>query len=960
MEHEPQTSNLREFLTVIFKHKSKILIIFLATVITITVGTFLLPPVYEAKSSLMVKFGRENMYRPEVGDTKPSISFQSFKQEEIISSELQILKSRDLTINVINAIGMDSLYPDIVKAPPKKMTPLDAAALKFEKNLSVEHIKKSNVIEVSLQHKDPIVAARAVNRLVEFFKEKHLQVLSTQKSSFLQKQLNIYQQKLKESEDYLESYKQKHKIFSHNEQRSLLLQQSINLDTSLKTIQYRIQEIKQLLSSPESLTLMPSNNATFYAESKRYEVIDNAKAKLLSLQLREQELLGKYPETSRVIANIRKEIHLVETFLQEQEKSLAESELGSLEAKVATIKNQLEQLHKELRTLDLTKKELEILKRQMATSENNYNIYLSKLEEARISEDMDVQKMANISIIQKAFVPAVPIKPRKTLNIALGLILGAISGLGFAFFSEYLSEGLSTPESAEISLGLPVLTTIPYYNGVNKTGSTYLKWGFGTTAVCLLIAGVFWISQFKDSSLSRGEDMSHLQAVQIKPDVSEIQKEEPALDEELFAAKDLQTVSTEQEPVVSENDGSAQKINVNTNMDDLKSARDDFAENEELLINDSKQMIDTRSISVEVDVANIRKEPLVKSKRMGLTFKNEHFAVLNESMDNKNMKWYQIPYKGEKGWISGTLVEETIVKETVGKEQNVIAMKAAPEAEKPTVIVLASTNFNNELLQVETPDINDSIPSVLTKQKEPVVSENDGSAQKINVNTNMDDLKSARDDFAENEELQINDSKQMIDTRSISVEVDVANIRKEPSVKSKKMGLTFKNRHFVILNESMDNENIKWYQIPYKGEKGWISAMLVKETISKETGDDDQYITASKESSVAIIVTPVVPTKKNLPLQKMNKIPRWAINVSSTPEKDNAINLLDKVNKNGYNAYMTSFNRNNILWYRVRIGFFPTKNDARLIGQDIRKEYSIDDYWIVKASKGEILEHKRK
>jgi len=53
------------------------------------------------------------------------------------------------------------------------------------------------------------------------------------------------------------------------------------------------------------------------------------------------------------------------------------------------------------------------------------------------------------------------VKPKKRLNIALGIILGAVSGLGLAFLSEYTGQGLSTPESAERRLGLPVLATVP-------------------------------------------------------------------------------------------------------------------------------------------------------------------------------------------------------------------------------------------------------------------------------------------------------------------------------------------------------------------------------------------------------------------------------------------------------------------------------------------------------------------
>ena len=67
-----------------------------------------------------------------------------------------------------------------------------------------------------------------------------------------------------------------------------------------------------------------------------------------------------------------------------------------------------------------------------------------------------------VEIYQAAAVPAKPIKPRKGLNILLGMILGAVSGLGFAFFSEYTSESFSTPGIAEKELALPVLTTIPH------------------------------------------------------------------------------------------------------------------------------------------------------------------------------------------------------------------------------------------------------------------------------------------------------------------------------------------------------------------------------------------------------------------------------------------------------------------------------------------------------------------
>jgi uncharacterized protein involved in exopolysaccharide biosynthesis len=208
-----QAGTLRDFLAILFKHKTKILVVFFSVVITVTVGTFLLSPTYEAKSSVLVKFGRENLYRPEVGDKGPVISVGQPNQEEMLNSEIEILTNRDLMDKVITIVGVEKLYPGLIgKTYSNGVTPKDVAIIQFGKKLSVEGVKKSNVINVSFQHKDPRLAAQVVNLLLDNFKEKHLQIYSDPKSSFLEEQLGEYRQKLK---------------FFPNPQKGLFLKRSI-------------------------------------------------------------------------------------------------------------------------------------------------------------------------------------------------------------------------------------------------------------------------------------------------------------------------------------------------------------------------------------------------------------------------------------------------------------------------------------------------------------------------------------------------------------------------------------------------------------------------------------------------------------------------------------------------------------------------------------------------------------
>ena len=484
MEQQNQESSLRDFLAVLFRHKYAILIIFFTVLATVTLGSFLMSPTYEARSSLLIKFGREYIYRPEVGEKiSDTRSLIPLDQEEMINSEIQILTSRGLIEKVITTLKVENIYPDLTEDPPKTMTPLQAAILRFEKKLSVEGIKKSNVIDVSFQHKDPRVAADAVNLLVNFLKEKHLQVYSDPKSSFLEQQLTAYEQRLKESQHQMEAFKQKYQVFALEEQRSLLLKQRTDLDTGLKIAQNQVKELQYKLSSMKDQMQKVSKDVPLTTETERYKIIDDAKVQLLTLQLKEQELLQKYQENTPMVITVREEIKIALNFIKNQEEDLkgkvttgqnvvyqeiekemikTQAELSSQEAKSSNLMGQIAQLDKEIQTLDLRENEVQNLKRDLASNEMNYKTYLEKAEEARISDDLNRQKMANISVIQAADVPSKPVRPRKALNIMLGIMIGAVSGLGLAFFAEYTGQGLSTPESAEKRLGLPVLGTFSY------------------------------------------------------------------------------------------------------------------------------------------------------------------------------------------------------------------------------------------------------------------------------------------------------------------------------------------------------------------------------------------------------------------------------------------------------------------------------------------------------------------
>jgi uncharacterized protein involved in exopolysaccharide biosynthesis len=136
--------------------------------------------------------------------------------------------------------------------------------------------------------------------------------------------------------------------------------------------------------------------------------------------------------------------------------------LSSLEAKTRVVNGQLSAARKEVKEINDTELRLVNLQRELGLQDTKYRKYSENREQARIDQAMETTKISNISVIQKASASLKPVKPRKTLNLALGFFLGIFGGLGVAFFSEYLDHSIKTPEDVEEKLQLQLLASIPF------------------------------------------------------------------------------------------------------------------------------------------------------------------------------------------------------------------------------------------------------------------------------------------------------------------------------------------------------------------------------------------------------------------------------------------------------------------------------------------------------------------
>lgn len=112
-----------------------------------------------------------------------------------------------------------------------------------------------------------------------------------------------------------------------------------------------------------------------------------------------------------------------------------------------------------VRSLPQTQRQLIALSRDAKVADDVYSYLLGKSEEFKIQQ---AGAIGNGRIIDLAVPPLVPVKPRKTLIVALALILGLLVGAGWALFRRMFMDGAEDPGVIERRFGRPVYAVIPH------------------------------------------------------------------------------------------------------------------------------------------------------------------------------------------------------------------------------------------------------------------------------------------------------------------------------------------------------------------------------------------------------------------------------------------------------------------------------------------------------------------
>jgi len=474
--YEPETSadliDLRKIWAAIWRHRLMVLAIIAVTLAIGVLALFLVHPTYRATSSVEIEDQAVKVLGTE--DVQPQSA--NGDTDRLLQTQIDILKSRSLAERVADGLNLagDNRFLQSEGIKPKDAIRREQVIQALRDNLNVSLPRGSRVVPVQFDSASPALAATIANsyadNLIAGNLQRHYDTSSYSKD-FLENQLTLTKGKLEQSERALLDYARSAGIVdpsagggdpndpNNNAPHSLVSANLIELNQSLAAAratriqaQGRWEQAKAtpLMSLPDVL----ANPAIQQMAQKRAELESQYEEDL-------QHRKPDHPVVQQELAAINA--------LDRQTNALATSIRNSIRNQYRTAQAQESELAgtvNQLKGATLSEQSLgiryNILKREVETNRELYNGLLQRYKE--VSAEAGITSN-NISVIDHAEPPLLPISPNPKLNIILSLLAGIIAALAAVAAVETFHDGVRHPDEVEQRFGLALLGVIPRLKG---------------------------------------------------------------------------------------------------------------------------------------------------------------------------------------------------------------------------------------------------------------------------------------------------------------------------------------------------------------------------------------------------------------------------------------------------------------------------------------------------------------
>jgi uncharacterized protein involved in exopolysaccharide biosynthesis/Mrp family chromosome partitioning ATPase len=484
-DRQPQASglNLADIYYILFRHKWKIVLLSVAGFLAAAGVYFTMPPSYTSEAKLFVRYILESRLPNGItGDQQ--IKTLDTGGANIINSEIEIIRSLDLAVQVAKTIG-----PEKILGQGSVETNEFAAAVVLQKGLTVEVPPRSDILRIVFQNSNRAIVQPVLTELIADYLKKHVEIhrnvgafddVLTQQTDALRTQLALTEQRLRAAKTNASVMSIEDSKKAYTEELSKTRQELFNTQAELAGRTAALAERQKLLPvKPETPSAKPEADVP----SDKMEEYKSVCGRLDSFRKQEQGLLAQYTEENSMVRGIRERIASVEKTRKKLEADypkltriqLASSQpagpvvdlsddaaqIMALQAKLKVLNSQMERLTTEAKVVNELEPAITDLQRERDLEEAKYRHFSTSLEQARFDDALGAGKMSNISVAQE---PSPAFRESRKMIKAISMIAigGVVAGFALAFLIElFLDPSVRRPTEVEARLHLPLFLTIP-------------------------------------------------------------------------------------------------------------------------------------------------------------------------------------------------------------------------------------------------------------------------------------------------------------------------------------------------------------------------------------------------------------------------------------------------------------------------------------------------------------------
>ncbi|RJQ16209.1 MAG: polysaccharide biosynthesis tyrosine autokinase [Nitrospiraceae bacterium] len=457
---------------ILVRRKWIIIQAFILVLATTGIITYFLPPVYEAKSKVLVEssgttatmlsnLGLQDLSSliGEKGATDIGTKITLIKVDPVINEVANRLQLRDENGDIYTALRLETagvLYKFLPRPYVYVMEDIGSSSMTV--------LADSASLDEAIQLADTV----AEIYVTETRKQRQRELIEAGK--FIEDQIaNV-------KKDYFDALNRVNEFQLTNNSLDTEIEIKVAIEKLGELMKQKEDNIIDISEAETKLRILKDKLATQDASNIfAVTITENAQIRdllksLSDLQIKLAGLLIERTAEHPEIVAVRKQIEETDKIIKRElsiyknfspEMVSLELELEALKAHLIGVNRNIEKYTKLAQTLPVKSSEMSKLKLALTASQNMYSSLLDTSFKIGVAKAMTV---SDVRIVQYAnrLDSLKPISPQRVLNLIVGAFLGLISGIGLALFIDHVDTTIKTSDDLKPFEKLYYLGSIPY------------------------------------------------------------------------------------------------------------------------------------------------------------------------------------------------------------------------------------------------------------------------------------------------------------------------------------------------------------------------------------------------------------------------------------------------------------------------------------------------------------------